>query len=171
MNTEENAAVDTKSIAEAIAESTKNEFRPVTFESCGHVKGPFFHGTKTAFNVGDELVPGHPSNYQAGRTANHIYFATLLEPAIWAAELAVALSGSEARGHVYIVEPTASFEDDPNLTNKKFLGNPSCSYRTRHPMRVVSEVHTWEEHSPAVLQAMLDNLARLREQGLDVIED
>jgi hypothetical protein len=170
MNTDSDA-IETKSIAEAIAESSDSEFRPVTFESHDHVKGPFFHGTKMALNIGDELVPGHPSNYQAGRTANHIYFATLLEPAIWGAELAVALAGSEERGHVYIVEPTAPFEDDPNLTNKKFPGNPSCSYRTRHPMRVVSEVHTWEEHSPAVLQAMLDNLARLREQGLDVIED
>jgi Rifampin ADP-ribosyl transferase len=170
MNTE-NGAIETKSIAESIAESTENQFRSVTFESCDHVKGPFFHGTKSAFNVGDELVPGHPSNYQAGRTSNHIYFATLLEPAIWAAELAVALSSCEERGRVYIVEPTASFEDDPNLTNKKFPGNPSCSYRTRHPVRVVSELRKWEEHSPAILQAMLDNLARLREQGLDVIED
>lgn len=72
---------------------------------------------------------------------------------------------------MYVVEPTGPFEDDPNVTNKKFAGNPTRSYRTRQPMRVVSEVHGWEGHAPEVLQSMLDSLARLREQGLDLVED
>ena len=144
---------------------------PVTFASCDHVMGPFFHGTRTAFEVGDLIVPGRPSNHHAGRTSNHVYFAALLEPAVWGAELAVALNGDEGRGRIYVVEPTGPFEDDPNVTNKRFPGNVTQSYRTRHPMRVVGEESSWEPHPPEVLQAMLDNLARLREQGLDVNED
>jgi len=147
------------------------EHVPVTYESHGHVTGPFFHGTRLAFEAGDELVPGTPSNYQEGRTSNHVYFAALVETAVWGAELAVALQGGEGRGHVYVVEPTGPFEDDPNVTDKRFPGNPTRSYRTRHPLRVVGELHDWEGHPPEVLQGMLDTLARLREQGLDVIED
>jgi hypothetical protein len=143
----------------------------VTYERCGHVEGPFFHGTKAALGVGDELVPGYGSNFQQGRMSNNIYFAAALETAIWGAELATALAGSAGRGRVYVVEPLGPFEDDPNVTNKRFPGNPTASYRTRHPLRVVAEVVSWEGHAPDVLNAMLDNLARLREQGLDVIED
>lgn len=164
-------AVATKSITDSIAESSDTDHVPVTFDSCDHIKGPFFHGTKTTFEIGDLVVPGHLSNYQEGRTSNHVYFAALLEPAVWAAELATALAGNEERGRIYVVVPTGPFEDDPNVTNKKFPGNVTRSYRTRHPMRVVSEVETWDGHAPETLQAMLDNIARLREQGLDVIED
>jgi Rifampin ADP-ribosyl transferase len=161
----------TKTIAEAIAESSDTEYVPVTFEHWDHVEGPFFHGTKIAFEVGDQLVPGHLSNYQEGRVSNHVYFAELLEPAVWAAELATALAGTEERGRIYVVEPTGPFEDDPNVTNKKFPGNVTRSYRTRHAMRVIDDVHAWESHSPEVLRGMLDNITRLRDQGLDVIED
>ena len=161
----------TRSIAEAIGASGDAQHVPVTFECCDHVDGPFFHGTRTTFEVGDQIVPGHPSNYQDGRTSNHVYFAALLEPAVWAAELANALAGIDDRGRIYVVEPTGPFEDDPNVTNKRFPGNVTRSYRTRHPMLVVREVEAWEGHPPEVLQGMLDNLARLREQGLDVIED
>ncbi len=161
----------TKSIAEAIAESTDTHFVPVTFERWNHIEGPFFHGTKTPFEVDDELVPGHVSNYHEGRTSNHVYFATLIEPAIWAAELATALAGNEERGRVYVVAPTGPFEDDPNVTHKKFPGNVTQSYRTRHPMRVVDELQNWEGHNPEALQAMLNNIAHLQQQGLDVIED
>lgn len=160
-----------KSIADAIAESSDTEYNPATFESCDHIEGPFFHGTKAAFDVGDRLVPGHPSNFQEGRVSNHVYFAALLEPAVWAAELATALAGSEQRGRIYVVEPTGPFEDDPNVTNKKVPGNVTRSYRTRHPMRVIDEVQTWDGHAQEALRGMLDNIARLREQGLDVIED
>lgn len=148
-----------------------DEYVPVTFDHCDHVAGPFFHGTRGAFVAGDLLVPGHASNYQDGRIANHVYFAALIEPAVWGAELAAALAGGGERGHVYVVEPTGPFEDDPNVTNKRFPGNVTRSYRTREPLRVVGEVADWEGHSPDTLRAMLDNLTRLREQGLDVIED
>lgn len=158
-------------IAKSIKDGSDTEYIPVTFDRCDHVEGPFFHGTKTTFADGDQLVPGQPSIYHEGRISNHVYFSALLEPAAWGAELATALAGSEKRGHIYAVEPTGPFEDDPNVTNKKFPGNVTRSYRTQHPMRVVSEVETWEGHGPDVLQGMLDNIARLREQGLDVIED
>ena len=164
-------AVPTPSIADAIAAASSTSHVPATFESCDHVDGPFFHGTKTSFDVGDLVVAGHLSNYHDGRISNHVYFAALLEPAVWAAELATAFAGSNERGHVYVVEPTGPFEDDPNVTNKKFPGNVTRSFRTRHPMLVIDEVHAWEAHAPDVLQGMLDNLARLRAQGLDVIED
>ena len=144
---------------------------PVTFERCDHIEGPFYHGTKFTFEVGEELVTGRGSNFQEGRVSNNIYFAALVETAVWGAELATALAGSGERGHIYIVEPMGQFEDDPNVTNKKFLGNITQSYRSRDPLRVLGELDTWEAHSPEVLKGMLDRLAALREQGLDVIED
>ncbi len=144
---------------------------PVTYERWQHAEGPFYHGTKAALAVGDELVPGHGSNFQEGRVSNNIYFTSRLETAVWGAELATALAGSHERGRIYLVAPLGPFEDDPNVTDKKFPGNPTRSYRTPHPLRVVGEVESWEGHSPDVLQAMLDGLAALRAQGLDVIED
>lgn len=161
----------TPSIAASIEAGRGIEHVPVTFERCDHVEGPFFHGTGATFVVDDRIVPGHRSNYHDGRIANHVYFSALLEPAVWAAELATALAERPERGHVYVVEPTGPFEDDPNVTNKRFPGNPTRSYRTRHPMRVVHEVRDWEGHDPATLQTMLDHLAGLRAQGLDVIDD
>ena len=144
---------------------------PVTYEHCEHVPGPFFHGTKYVVDVGAELVPGYLSNFHEGRVSNNIYFTTLVATAAWGAQLATALAGSSERGHIYVVEPLGPFEDDPNVTNKRFPGNPTQSYRTRHPLRVVEELTEWEGHSPEVLKDMLDRLALLREQGLDVIED
>lgn len=144
---------------------------PVTYEHCAHVQGPFFHGTKSVFLVGEELVPGYGSNFQAGRVSNNIYFTALVDTAAWGAELATALAGNGTRGRIYVVEPLGLFEDDPNVTDKRFPGNPTQSYRTRSVLRVVGEVDGWEGHAPEVLQAMLDNLALLREQGRDVIED
>ena len=169
MNEEQPAHL--KSIADAIGEAAGARWVPVTFDDYEHVDGPFFHGTRTEFAIGDELTPGHASNYHDGRVANHVYFAALLEPAIWGAELAVALGGGTPRERVYIVEPTGPFEDDPNVTNKKFPGNVTESYRTRHPMRIVGEMERWEGHPPEILRGMLDNIAKLRADGLDVIED
>lgn len=148
-----------------------SRYVPVTFDCCDQIEGPFYHGTKFTFEVGEKLVPGHGSNFHEGRVSNNIYFAALVETAVWGAELAAALAGSGERGHIYVVEPTGPFEDDPNVTNKRFPGNITQSYRTRQPLRVVGEVETWEGHAPEALQGMLDNVARLREQGLDVIED
>ena len=144
---------------------------PVTLDAYAHETGPFFHGTKAHVPVGTELVAGFGSNFQEGRVMHHIYFSAALESAVWGAELATALAGVEERGHIYVVEPSGPFEDDPNLTNKRFPGNPTRSYRSRHPLRVVGEVDDWEGHPPEVLQGMLDNLAVMRAEGRDVIED
>ena len=148
-----------------------SSYVPVTYEHCAHIGGPFFHGTKSALAVGDGLVPGFGSNFQAGRVSNNIYFTALVDTAAWGAELASALAGDGERGHIYVVEPLGPFEDDPNVTNKRFPGNVTQSYRTRDPLRVVGEVDDWAGHDPDVLKGMLDHLALLREQGLDVIED
>jgi hypothetical protein len=133
--------------------------------------GPFFHGTKVALEIGDELAPGYGSNYHEGRVSNNIYFAAALETAVWGAELSTALVGDGERGRIYVVEPLGPFEDDPNVTNKRFPGNPTRSYRSRHPLRIVGEVTDWQGHEPEVLNAMLENLAKLRAEGRDVIED
>jgi rifampin ADP-ribosylating transferase len=154
----------------AVGESDSTHV-PVTYERCEHIEGPFYHGTKAALEVGDELVPGYGSNFQADRVSNNIYFTALVDTAAWGAELATALAGSGERGHIYVVEPLGPFEDDPNVTNKRFPGNPTQSYRTRYPLRIVGEADTWEGHDPEVLKEMLDRLALLREQGLDVIDD
>ncbi|KQV87806.1 rifampin ADP-ribosylating transferase ARR-2 [Massilia sp. Root351] len=147
------------------------DWTPVTHASCGNVKGPFYHGTKYRLEAGDLLVPGFASNFEEGRISNNVYFSALLEPAVWGAELATALAGGADRGYIYIVEPTGSFEDDPNLTNKRFPGNPTQSYRTRHPLSIVGEVKDWEGHPKEVLQQMLDGLKEKIRQGLAPIED
>ena len=148
-----------------------SDYVPVTLERCQHIGGSFYHGTKAALEVGDELVPGYGSNFHQGRLSNNIYFTSLMDTAVWGAELATALAGSGERGRIYVVEPSGPFEDDPNVTNKRFLGNPTQSYRSRHPVRVVSEVVSWQGHDAEVLNRMLDSLALLREQGRDLIED
>ncbi|MYM23305.1 NAD(+)--rifampin ADP-ribosyltransferase [Duganella sp. FT135W] len=147
------------------------DWTPVTHESCGSVKGPFYHGTKYELETGDLLVPGFASNFDAGRISNNVYFSALMEPAIWGAELATSLAGAEGRGYIYIVEATGSFEDDPNLTNKRFAGNPTQSYRTRHPLKIVGKVEDWQGHPPEVLQLMLDSLKEKMRNGLAAIED
>lgn len=148
-----------------------DQHTPITYDTCHEVVGPFYHGTKSAVADGTELVAGYTSNFQQGRVSNNIYFTTLVQTAAWGAQLAAALDGSSDRGHIYLVEPMGPFEDDPNVTNKRFAGNPTQSYRTRHPLRVVAELQDWQGHSAEALQDMLEGLARLREQGLDVIED
>jgi rifampin ADP-ribosylating transferase len=150
---------------------TNQDWTPVTHDTCDNVEGPFYHGTKTRFQPGDLLVPGQASNFEEGRVSNNVYFSATLEAAIWGAELATALGGAEGRGHIYIVEPTGTFEDDPNLTNKRFPGNPTRSYRTRAPLRIVGEVEDWQGHPPEVVRQMLDHLDELRRAGRAVIED
>ncbi len=129
--------------------------------------GPFFHGTKASLQPGDVLEPGYSSNYGERKTANFIYLSATLDAATWGAELAVG----DGPGRIYRVAPTGPFEDDPNLTDKKFPGNPTRSYRTREPLRVVDEVLDWEPHPPDVLQHMLDHLEELRRQGIEAIND
>lgn len=135
-------------------------------------KGPFFHGTKAQLKVGDLLVPNRQSNYQ-DRIMNHIYFTATLEAAKWGAELAVALSNTAEiqDERIYIVEPLGEFENDPNVTDKKFPGNPTRSYRSKAPLKIVGELATWERHSDDVINEMLDGLQQLRATGADIIED
>ncbi len=120
--------------------------------------GPFFHGTKADLRVGDLLAAGFRSNYRPEVVMNHIYFAALPDGAGLAAELAPG----EGAPRVYAVEPTGAFEDDPNVTDKKFPGNPTRSYRSREPLRVVGEVADWTRQTPAALQAWHDRLAAIR---------
>lgn len=127
--------------------------------------GPFYHGTKADLNPGDLLEPGFSSNYGERRKANFIYFTATMDAAIWGAELA---AGNKP-GRIYLVEPSGTFENDPNLTDKKFPGNPTRSYRTKQALRVVGEVLEWEGHSPEVLQNMLDNLEKLKRLGIEAI--
>lgn len=129
-------------------------------------KDIFYHGTKADLEPGALLAPGFQSNYGQRKQANHVYFSATLDAAIWGAELAVG----DGRGRIYIVEPTGPFEDDPNLTDKKFPGNPTKSYRTKDALRVAGEVKEWTGHAPEQLQAMKDNIERLRQQGIEAID-
>lgn len=149
----------------------QHTWTPVTKQNCQQIAGPFYHGSKVQLRVGDLLLAGQPSNFEEGRTSNHIYFASQLEPAIWGAELAMALAGLAGRGYIYIVQPTGAFEDDPNLTNKKFPGNPTQSYRSTEPVKVIGMLENWEGHSPEMVQGMLNSLTKLKSQGLAIIED
>jgi len=127
----------------------------------------FYHGTKAELSVGDLIAPGFGSNF-VERGLKHVYFTATLEAATWGAELAKG----NARGRIYIVEPTGAFQDDPNLTDKKYPGNMTASYRSQDPLRVTGEVEDWVGHSPEQLQTMRDNLARIRAEGrAEIIED
>ena len=127
----------------------------------------YYHGTKAELAVGDLIGPGHASNYGERQPGNFVYLSETLDAATWGAELAVG----DGRGRIYIVEPTGPIEDDPNLTNKRFPGNPTKSYRSRDPFRVVGEVQQWQGHSPERLAEMRAFLARLNEQGIQAIEE
>jgi rifampin ADP-ribosylating transferase len=129
--------------------------------------GPFFHGTKADLAVGDLLSPGFSSNFGPGRQANFVYLTATLDAAVWGAELA----SGDGPGRIYTVEPTGPIEDDPNLTDKKFPGNPTRSYRTRDPLMVVGEVRDWTGHPPDVLQRMRDHIAELERQGIEAINE
>lgn len=127
----------------------------------------FYHGTKADLTVGNIIVPGFSSNYGKRNKAKYVYFSATLDAATWGAELAVG----EGRGRIYIVEPIGDFEDDPNLTDKKFPGNPTKSYRIKDGIRVVGEVREWQGHSEEQPKHMRDHLQRLKEQGIEAIED
>ncbi len=129
--------------------------------------GTFLHGTKADLAVGDVLVPGRESNFETGRVMRYVYFTETLDAATWGAELAVG----QGRGRIYLVEPTGDYEDDPNVTDKRFPGNPTRSYRSRLPLRVVGELVDWVGHPPERLQAMRDGLAAMQQRGEATIED
>lgn len=138
---------------------------PVPFEV--YRPGVFLHGTKADLVPGDMLLPGRESNYQQGRLMRYVYFTATLDAAVWGAELAVG----DGPGRVYIVEPTGVFEDDPNVTDKRFPGNPTRSFSSREPVRIVEELLGWVGHSPERLRSMRDGLAATKSQGSAGIED
>ena len=138
---------------------------PVPFEV--YQAGMYLHGTKADLAVGDLLVAGRESNFEAGRVMNYVYFSATLDAAVWGAEL----SSGEGRGRIYIVEPTGEFEDDPNVTDKKFPGNPTQSFRSREPLRVVGELVDWVGHPPERLDAMRAALETLQQNDAAKIED
>ncbi len=143
------------------SEIRSNEHSPSPFAQT------FFHGTKADLKIGDFIEIGISSNYGQKKKAKHIYLTATLDAAIWGAELALG----EERERIYLVEPTGPIEDDPNLTDKKYPGNPTKSYRSEHPFKVVGEVAIWQGHSPEQLKAMKDGLAKLKEQGTETIEE
>jgi hypothetical protein len=126
----------------------------------------FFHGTRADLKPGDLIVVGYRSNFTEAKPLSWVYFAATLDAAIWGAELAAG-SGQE---RIYVVEPTGPIVDDPNLTDKKLPGNPTLSYRSRDPLRVIAEVTKWQGHPPERLQRMKDGLARLKSDGSDIID-
>jgi len=126
----------------------------------------FLHGTKANLKIGEFLEAGYNSNFDPQKNAKYIYFTATLDPAVWGAELAIG----EGKERIYLVEPTGHYEDDPNLTNKKFEGNPSMSYRTKHPLKVVGEVSIWNGHTPEQIKAMKEGIAKLNAQGISAIE-
>ncbi|MCG1010566.1 NAD(+)--rifampin ADP-ribosyltransferase [Salinicoccus sp. ID82-1] len=128
--------------------------------------GPFFHGTKAELKIGKYLEPKHFSNYQ-DRKSNFIYFTASLDAAKWGAELAK----SDLKERIYIVEPLGVFENDPNLTDKRFPGNPTRSYRSRSPLKIIAELGSWEGHTDEEIEHMKASLEKLRREGKDVMDD
>lgn len=137
----------------------------------GHTPTPFsqtyFHGTKTDLKIGDFIEVGFNSNFGKRKNAKYIFLSATLDAAIWGAELAFG----EGRERIYLVEPTGSIEDDPDLTDKKFPGNPTKSYRSLHPFKVVGEIKIWQGHPPEQVKAMTDHLEKLKQQGIDSLND
>lgn len=129
-------------------------------------RGPFFHGTKAQLKIGELLEAQNHSNYQ-DKKSNYIYFTATLDAAKWGAELAA----SESQERIYLVEPQGDFENDPNLTDRRFPGNPTRSYRSQSPLKIVAELGDWERHSEEEINRMLAYLKALREQGKAIILD
>jgi len=127
----------------------------------------YFHGTRADLKPGDLIVVGYRSNFTEGAPLSWVYFTATLDAAIWGAELAAG----DGRERIYVVEPTGPIADDPNVTDKKFPGNPTLSYRSRDPLRVVAEVTNWQGHDPERLRQMKEGLARMKAEGTDVIID
>ena len=136
----------------------KNYELAISFKDKLSDKGPFYHGTKADLQIGDMLIPGRESNYKSEFIMNHIYFTALVN----GAGLAAALAKGDGPERVYIVEPTGSFENDPNVTDKKFPGNPTRSYRTDAPLKIVGEVTDWERQTPGELKKWREKLANVK---------
>lgn len=127
----------------------------------------YFHGTKAQLKIGDIIEVGFNSNYGQNKNAKYIFLTATLDAAIWGAELSLG----DGLGRIYLVEPTGAIEDDPDLTDKKFPGNPTKSYRSTDPFKVVGEVTVWQGHPVAQVEAMKAHLKRLKEEGIDSLND
>lgn len=127
----------------------------------------YFHGTRSDLKLGDLIQVGYNSNYGKQKSAGYIFLTATLDAAIWGAELAIG----EGVGRIYLVEPTEAVEDDPDLTDRKFPGNPTRSYRSKEPFRVVGEVTVWQGHPDEQVQTMKEHLERLKDQGIDSLND
>ena len=127
----------------------------------------YFHGTKADLKIGDFIDIGINSNFGKNNKAKYIYLTATLDASIWGAELALG----EGRERIYLVEPTGTIEDDPNLTDKKFPGNPTKSYRSKHPFKVVGEITIWQGHSSEQIKAMKEGVERAKQLGIEAIED
>jgi len=127
----------------------------------------YFHGTKADLKPGDYIQVGNNSNFGERKNAKYIFLSATLDAAIWGAELAIG----EGRERIYLVEPTGPIEDDPDLTDRKFTGNPTKSFRSTHPFKVVGEITIWQGHPPEQVKTMKDALARLKEQGINSLND
>ncbi len=127
----------------------------------------YFHGTKADLKIGDLIEVGFNSNFGQRKNAKHIFLTATLDAAIWGAELAMG----DGRERIYLVEPTGEIEDDPDLTDRKFPGNPTKSYRSIHPFKVVGEITIWQGHTPEQVKAMKDGLAKLKEKGINSLNN
>ena len=127
----------------------------------------YFHGTKADLEIGDLIKVGYNSNFGQRKNAKYIFLSATLDAAIWGAELAYG----DGQERIYLVEPTGEIEDDPDLTDQKFPGNPSKSYRSTQPFKVVGEVTIWQGHQPEQIKAMKDGIQKLNEQGVNSLND
>ena len=127
----------------------------------------YFHGTKSDLKTGEFISVGFNSNYGQKKNAKYIFLSATLDAAIWGAELA----SGPGRERIYLVEPTGPIEDDPDLTDKKFPGNPTKSYRSTHPFKIVGEVVHWQNHAPEQVKTMKEALEKLREQGINSLNE
>jgi len=127
-----------------------------------------YHGTRADLKPGDLIKPGYSPNFgNRDKTATYVYLTRTLDAATWGAELAIG----EGPGRIYIVEPTGSIEEDPNLTNTKFRGNPTKSFRSRDALRVTGEITDWQGHSPETVKAMKDGLEQLEQLGVEPMDN
>ncbi|MFT3680846.1 MAG: NAD(+)--rifampin ADP-ribosyltransferase [Ferruginibacter sp.] len=127
----------------------------------------YFHGTKAGLKIGDLIEVGYNSNYGQRKNAKYIFMSATLDAAVWGAELA----WGEGKERIYLVEPTGTIEDDPDLTDRKFPGNPTKSYRSAQPFRIVGEVTVWQGHSMEQVKAMKEGLEKLKTQGIQSLND
>lgn len=142
-------------------------FRPMGLRTDVKEEGPLYHGTRAVLQPGDLLTPGHASNYGSRQTANFVYLTVRKEGAALAAELAAG----EAPARVYVVEPLGPIEDDPNVTDRKFPGNPTRSYRTRQPLRVIREEEDWEPLAPQALEKIRERMRQAARMGIEAINE